>query len=152
MTNSHIAEVLSHAALRFNDAGLRKKAAEFIARSIRMMFFDGDPTRPNSFEHYNPATGSPSLYRGIDDYQHSWIVDLIIKYVCGIRPGPAGLTIDPFPFGLEHVLVDDVIVSGNKYKVEIKRCRFTVWRNGKCCAEGRLGKAVILNEEPSQRK
>ena len=145
MTNSHIAEGLSHSAIRFNDKFLRKKAAEFIASFIKMMFFGGDPARPNSFEHYNPLTGHPSIYRGIDDYQHSWIVDLIIKYVCGIRPGNTYITVDPFPFGLEHVLVDDVIVCGRRLKVEIQRDRFTVWCDGKKFSESRVGKSVLLN-------
>jgi hypothetical protein len=80
MTNSHIAEAIMMSAHRFNDQGLGKKGIKFIREFIRMMFFDGDPKRPNCFEHYNPFNGEPSVYRGVDDYQHSWVNDLIIKY------------------------------------------------------------------------
>ena len=26
-------------------------------KAVRLMFHDGDPARPNSFEHYDPETG-----------------------------------------------------------------------------------------------
>ena len=145
MTNSHIAEALARTAIRFDDHALRKKATEFISGYIRMMFFDGDPERPNCFEHYNPMSGRPSEYRGIDDYQHSWIVDLIIKYVCGIRPAGNEVIFDPFPFGLEHVLIDDVIVTGRNLKVEILNKRFTVWIDGRKHAESTIGNAIVLD-------
>ena len=69
-----------------------------------MMFFDGDPARPNCFEHYHPYSGLPSLYRGVDDYMHSWVNDLIIRYVCGVRPEGDRIVVDPFPFGLRSFL------------------------------------------------
>jgi len=144
MTNSHIAEALACSAARFNDNHLKKKTAEFINKFIQMMFFDGDSSRPNCFEHYNPLTGQPSIYRGIDDYQHSWVVDLIIKYVCGVRPDEHGVTVDPFPFGLKHVLVEDIIVRGRKLKVEIKGKKFTVSVNGNAIGVGRLGRPIVV--------
>jgi hypothetical protein len=142
MTNSHAAEALAQSAIRFSDPFLRKKAAEFITRFIRMMFFDGDPERPNCFEHYNPLTGKPSMYRGIDDYQHSWVNDLIIKYVCGIRPAEHTVTIDPFPFGSRDTLIDNVIVRNRMFKVEIKDNRFIVWLDGKQQAESYIGNPI----------
>lgn len=108
------------------------------------MFDDGDPARPNCFEHYNPLSGQPSRYRGIDDYQHSWVVDLIIKYVCGVRPDEHGVTVDPFPFGLKHILIDDIIVRGWKLKVEIKGKRFTVWVDGKTIGHSTVGKPIVV--------
>ncbi|MCP4728318.1 MAG: hypothetical protein GY863_24995, partial [bacterium] len=95
MTNSHIAEALARSAIMFNDSELRARTVEFINKFIRMMFFDGDIEKPNCFEHYNPNSGKPSVFRGIDDYQHSWVVDLIIKYICGIRPEKDKIIIDP---------------------------------------------------------
>ena len=144
MTNSHIAEALACSAIRFQDSLLRKKAAEFITKFVRMMFFDGDPDRPNCFEHYNPFSGKPSVYRGIDDYQHSWVNDLIVKYVCGIRPEEHTITIDPFPFGLKQVMIDHVLVRGRRLKVEIKGKRFTLWLDGKQQAECIIGKAIQI--------
>ncbi|HTP13751.1 MAG TPA: trehalase family glycosidase [Bacteroidota bacterium] len=144
MTNSHIAEALAASAIRFNDTLLRKKTAEFISRFIRMMFFDGDPKRPNCFEHYNPFSGEPSVYRGIDDYQHSWVNDLIIKYVCGIRPEEFCVTIDPFPFGLKRATIDRVRVRGHWLKVEMLGKHFRVWLDQKMHTESTIGKSFSL--------
>ena len=112
MTSSHVAEALARTA-RWLDPSLRPQAAELIRRFIRTMFFDGDAARPNCFEHYNPFTGQPCLYRGIDDYQHSWVVDLIIKHVAGVQPqrGPR-LVIDPLDFGLDRFRLDRLRYKG----------------------------------------
>jgi hypothetical protein len=144
MTNSHIAEALAGSALRFNDGALRKRTAEFITRFIRMMFLDGDPQRPNCFEHYNPETGQPCIYRGIDDYQHSWVNDLIIKYVCGIRPGQRGIVIDPFPFGLKSARLTDVFIRGMNLTVEIRGKKFVITIDGQKAGESRIGTPVFL--------
>jgi hypothetical protein len=144
MTNSHIADALGHSAARFGDQLLRKKTVEFIEKFIRMMFFDNDPQRPNCYEHYNPLTGKPSLYRGIDDYQHSWVNDLIIKYICGIRPDEFSVTIDPFPFGLKSAVIDNVLVRGRRLKVEIVGKKFSIWLDGKQQAESTIGKPMQI--------
>lgn len=144
MTNSHIAEALATCAIRFKDTQLRTKTVEFISKFVRMMFFDGDPKRPNCFEHYNPLTGQPSIYRGIDDYQHSWVNDLIIKYVCGIRPDEFSVTIDPFPFGLKSLTIDRVFIRGRWIKVEIRQDSFSVWLDGKVQADSRIGKPIDI--------
>jgi hypothetical protein len=117
MTNSHACEALAHAAQTL-DPALAPRAAELISRFIRMMFLDGDARRPNCFEHYNPHTGMPCLYRGVDDYQHSWAVDLIIRYVAGVQPQPGGsLVVHPLPFGLEHFTLDRLHCRGHALRV-----------------------------------
>lgn len=115
MTNSHIAEAVAGASRL--DPALRARTAEFITRFVKLMFFDGDVTRPNCFEHYNPETGKASVYRGIDDYQHSWVVDLLIKYVAGVQPEAETVVIDPFPFGLEQFALRDARVRGRRLDV-----------------------------------
>lgn len=145
MANSHIAEAVARSAVRFDDGELRSKAVEFIRKYIGMLFFDGDPGRPNCFEHYNPLTGEPSTYRGIDDYQHSWIVDLIIKYVCGIRPGDSGVVVDPFPFELDHFTIEGVRVRDARMKVSGKGDSFRVWIDGKLVSKSRIGEAVQID-------
>ncbi len=144
MTNSHIAEALAACSIRFDDTLLRKKTAEFISKYVHMMFFEGDPRRPNCFEHYNPFTGKPSIYRGIDDYQHSWVNDLIIKYVCGIRPDEFSVTIDPFPFGLKSFTIDRVFIRSRWLKVELQGNKYTVSLDGKMHVEGKLGKPTQI--------
>lgn len=144
MTNSHIAEALAQSAIRFNDPLLKRRAVEFITRFIRMMFFDGNPSRPNCFEHYNPFSGKPSVYRGIDDYQHSWVNDLIIKYVCGVRPDEHTVTVDPLPFGLKQADINNVLVRGRKIRVSIVGKKFRVWLDEKQQAESELGEPVAI--------
>jgi hypothetical protein len=144
MTNSHIAEALAHFAIRMKDNVLRKQASVFMTKYVKMMFFDHDSARPNCFEHYHPFSGTPSVYRGIDDYQHSWVNDLIIKYLCGIRPEEFCVVIDPFPFGVKAILIDDVIIRGRRLKVEIDNTRFVVWLDGQHHAESVLGKPISI--------
>jgi hypothetical protein len=150
MTNSHIADALGASAIRFESPELRRRTAEFIQRFIRMMFFDGDPERPNTFEHYNPLTGAPSTYRGIDDYQHSWINDLILRYVAGIRPGDGVLTVDPFPFPLDWFRCDNVIVAGHSVSVERTGSTFIVTVDGLPTA-GRVGVPQRVMLSPPER-
>lgn len=102
MASSHVVEGL----LRQWQRGRRSAgpvAAGILEPFVRMMFHDGDPRRPNCYEHYNPFTGHPCLFRGIDDYQHSWVLDLLIRGVAGVEPGPGGIRVDPLPMGLESV-------------------------------------------------
>ncbi|MDA1028569.1 MAG: trehalase family glycosidase [Bacteroidetes bacterium] len=126
MTNSHIAEVLASCASRFKDDELSKMTAGFISQYVRMMFFEGDPSRPNSFEHYHPLNGRPSIFRGVDDYQHSWILDLIIQYVCGVRPSQEGVVFDPFLFGLSSFTLENVTIRGKAFTITASGLDFSV--------------------------
>ena len=143
MTNSHMVEALA-AASRLGAPTLRKHTGDLIKRFARMMFHDGDLKRPNCFEHYNPFTGQASVYRGIDDYQHSWVADLILQYVAGVRPHANGVTIDPFPCGLEQLTLTGVRIRGRTLEVRIVGDRFTVISGGDRI-ESALGDAVELS-------
>jgi len=140
MTNSHVVEALAQAA-RAHAPHLRAATATLVQRFVRAMFHDGDLRRANCFEHYNPFTGHASVYRGIDDYQHSWVNDLILQYVMGIRPHDDGITVDPFPFGVEHAEVRGVKVRGRTLDVTITgdRVRVTV---GDQAVEGVIGTPI----------
>ncbi|HTO93371.1 MAG TPA: trehalase family glycosidase [Bacteroidota bacterium] len=142
--NSQIAEAIARSAIASGDASLRRRSAEFIRAFIRMMFFDGDPARPNGFEHYHPLNGAPSLYRGIDDCQHAFLADLIIRYVCGIRPTRDALVIDPFPFGLVSASIEEVHVRGRRVAVEIARKKFTTWIDGRVAGRSTIGVPVAF--------
>ena len=87
MTTSHVihraaAPVAARSSLRGEPAG------RLLGRFVRMMYHGGDLARPNCFEHYNPYTGHASVYRGIDDYQHSGVLDLLIRGVLASIPLP----------------------------------------------------------------
>ena len=137
MTNSHVAEALAWVAYNL-DVSIKPKAVEFINKFIRMMFYDGDPNRPNCFEHYNPFSGKPSIYRGVDDYQHSWIADLIIKYVVGIIPQAENkVIVDPLPFNLDYVKINNVPYKGHSLDVNIEKDYIKVYVDGKLKSEGK---------------
>ncbi len=144
MTNSHMAEAVAHTAVRFSNQDLRTRAVELISKYVNMMFTDKDPQRPNSFEHYNPMDGTPSIYRGIDDYQHSWVVDLIIKYVAGVRPEYDRIVIDPFPFHFSSVILENAHIRGHSLRVECGRRKYNIWLDGKPSGEGLIGNPLII--------
>jgi hypothetical protein len=126
-----------------------------MTKFIRMMFFrtegesasggDADPKRPNCFEHYNPFTGQPSVYRGVDDYQHSWVVDVIIKYMAGLRVNDDSIIIDPFPFHLDYFILDDGRIRGHQLKIETKGKSLTIWLDGVKNQSGEIGKEIRLS-------
>jgi hypothetical protein len=124
MTNSHVAEALARAA-RTIAPDMASAAASFIKRFVHMMFTDNDPKRPNCFEHYNPNTGTPCTYRGVDDYQHSWVVDLIMKHLVGVQPEPklgGKIVIEPLPFGLNSFRCEGIPIRGHVVDV--------IWNDG----------------------
>jgi glycogen debranching enzyme len=139
MANSHVADAVARTALG-HEPGLRATAAELIGRFIRMMFHDSDPRRPNTYEHYSPETGRPSLYRGVDDYQHSWVNDLIVRYVAGFRPsGDDAFVVDPFPFGVDHLCLSRLPFRGREVEIEIEGDRVEVRVDGAARGESRVG-------------
>ncbi|MDI6765985.1 MAG: trehalase family glycosidase [Bacteroidota bacterium] len=145
MTNSHSAEVLAQTAIRFNSKELRAKSVEFISQYIKMMFYHGDSKRPNCFEHYNSFTGQPSIYRGVDDYQHSWVVDLIIKYVAGIRVSDKFIIVDPFLSNLKWFKMEKIFIRGIPIHIELKDKNYIIWWRGRKLT-------VKKNGEPSEIK
>jgi hypothetical protein len=142
MTNSHLVEALARVA-REHAPHLRAATASLLRRFVRMMFHDGDLRRANCYEHYNPFTGHASVYRGIDDYQHSWVNDLILHYVMGIHPHDGGITVDPFPFGVEHAEVLGVCARGRTFDVTISGERVSVTCGGQTI-DGVLGTPIEL--------
>jgi hypothetical protein len=144
MTNSHVAEALAVTAIR-HDPSLRERAADFITRFLRLLFHDGDPARPNCYEHYNPDTGRACLYRGFDDYQHSWVNDLVVKYVAGLRWEDGAVVVDPFPFGLESLRLARLPFRGHVVDIVIEGERFDVYLAGARRGESRLGEPLIIS-------
>jgi hypothetical protein len=135
MVNSHLVEALATAAERL-DPSLLPGAVQLLTRFVRMLFWDGDPERPNCFEHYHPFDGTPSAYRGIDDYVHSWLADLIIQYVCGVRPGEPGVVVRPLPFDLDWFTLQNVPLRGRRVDVTWSRADgLRLFRDGALVAQ-----------------
>lgn len=119
MVNSHLVDAVANVA-RQSDPSVRPIAGEALMRAIRLLFHEGDPTRPSCYEHFNPITGVPALYRGYDDYMHSWIVDLILRHAVGVQVSPSGeATFDPLSCGVEWIRCENVQVSGSIQSVNV---------------------------------
>ena len=144
MTNSHIAEALAQSARRSDDKVLCRASAEFFRKFVRMLFAGDDPGRPNCFEHYHPFSGEPSAYRGVDDYQHSWINDLIIQYVAGLRVKSRAIEIDPLPFALSSLRLEQVIVRGKVIRLRKQGRLWTLWVDGRKCYTGALARRAVI--------
>ncbi|NNM35234.1 MAG: hypothetical protein HKO53_19320 [Gemmatimonadetes bacterium] len=116
MTTSHLIEGLLR-RWRQGDTAAGTHAVSTLTRFVRMMFDGGDPTRPNCFEHYNPFTGRACYFRGIDDYQHSWVIDLMIRGLAGLHPSEDGVTLHPLPHELPEVTAGPVLLRGARAQV-----------------------------------
>ena len=154
MTNSHVFEALVRAAMVF-DYGLMPHAAHFLTRYVRMLFTDGDPGRPNTFEHYHPYTGQPCYYRGVDDYMHSWLADLILRYGVGLEPpllelsmGDYALSHHPLDLGLEHLTCRNILYRGHLIDVELADGQGRVKVDGGVVAEGPWGEPLAIPLQP----
>lgn len=129
MTTSHIIEGLLRCWRRGNvRAG--ELAVDMLPRFVRMMFTEGDPQRPNCFEHYNPYTGRACHFRGIDDYQHSWVLDLLARGIAGLHVDAKGVEVRPLPHGPAHVSMGPVIARGRTLSVVLDEVRATVTVDG----------------------
>ncbi|MYC92879.1 MAG: hypothetical protein F4106_12860 [Gemmatimonadetes bacterium] len=129
MTTSHVIEGLLREWRRGNRraGGL---AADMLARFVRMMFTDGDPGRPNCFEHYNPCTGRACHFRGIDDYQHSWVLDLLARGFAGLHVDARVVELRPLPHGQPHVSMGPVTARGRALYVALDEERATLTVDG----------------------
>jgi hypothetical protein len=85
---------------------LREEAGKALMKAVRLLFHDNDPTRPNSYEHYDPIAGTPALYLGYDDYMHSWVVDLILRHAVGVQPGSDQR--DPLPTDVKWIACENL--------------------------------------------
>jgi hypothetical protein len=112
MTNSHLAEALANAAFTLDET-LRPRVAELVTKTIRMLFTDGHLDRPTSYEYYSPLNGKAPFFRAVDDYMHSWIVELILKYLAGVQTLDGDrLVVEPLDFGLKAFTVEKLRVRG----------------------------------------
>jgi hypothetical protein len=137
LVNSHLIDALARAA-RAYAPHLRPHVTHLVRRTIRMFFDGADPIRIGSHEYYDPVEGRASVHREASDSTRSWVIDAIVKYVAGIWPHDAGLTIDPMPFGMELVELTGARVRGRAIDIRIEGERVTATIDG-VRREGHLG-------------
>jgi hypothetical protein len=124
MVNSHIIEVLARLA-EIDPKKYRPMLVSHLMKFIDMMHYEKenrrgagkDYNRPNCFEHYNPLDGTACEYRGIDDYMHSWVNDLILKYAAGVRITASKAVFDPYPFKLSNFLLTNLKIRSKKIDI-----------------------------------
>ena len=146
MTTSHVIEGLLR-CWRGGSERAGRLAADMLNRFARMMFTDGDPARPNCFEHYNPYTGRACHFRGIDDYQHSWILDLMARGFAGLHVDASGIEVRPLPEGPARVSLGPVIARGRTLHVEVEPGRVSVSVDGQWF-EGSRSEPLRVPEAP----
>ncbi|MGB8450769.1 MAG: trehalase family glycosidase, partial [Anaerocolumna sp.] len=139
MVNSHVCEVLERLS-ELDPEQYRPRLASFLRRYIEMLHFEKqdagshagkDLLRPNCFEHYHPEDGTACEYRGVDDYMHSWVADLILRYVAGVRVTEQRdnvsvrrtILFDPYPFGLDSFILNTCLVARHEIEVQWNRDR-----------------------------
>jgi len=145
MTNSHVVDALAR-VVREHRPGWAPRLGVLLRRFARMMTDAGRPDRPNAFEHYHPLTGRPSRYRGIDDYQHCWINDLIVSHLLGVLPhGDTGLTVHPLSLGVTAAGITGLRVAGHRIDVTIARGMFRVRVDGRGAGHGRVGEPLTVD-------
>jgi hypothetical protein len=144
MTNSHVTEALAR-VVRVHEPEWAPRLSRLLRRSLQMMS-SGSATLPNAFEHYHPYNGRPSRYRGIDDYQHSWINDLLVSHVLGVLPhGFTGLTVHPLRLGITDTRVRGLRVGGHDIDVAVSGRGFRVHVDGRHAGAGRVGEPLSVN-------
>lgn len=114
-------DAIGTAALRHGDEDL---AAEFSAglwSYLRSHFHDGDLAVPYLVEHYDPLTGEPISDE--PDYNHSSLIDLLVRYVVGLQPGPDELRIRPLEVGVDDIAMRGVRIGAHVLDVEITGAR-----------------------------
>lgn len=144
MTNSHLVDALAH-VVREHRPDWAPHLGDLLRRFVRMMSDGSRPDRPNAFEHYHPVSGRASRYRGIDDYQHSWLVDLIVSHLMGVLPhGETGLTVHPLPLGVTGARLARLPVAGHQVDVTIAGSGFRVRVDGLPAGTGRVGEPLTV--------
>lgn len=78
-------------------------------------FRDGDRRRPYLVEHYNPVTGERLSDEA--DYNHSFWIDLAVRYVAGVQVKPDTVKIDPLKTHLKWFRMENLPIRGRKVTV-----------------------------------
>jgi hypothetical protein len=144
MANSHVVDALAQ-VVRAHRPDWAPRLGALLRRFVRMMTTAGRADLPNAFEHYHPFTGRPSRYRGIDDYQHSWINDLIVTHVIGVLPhGETGCTVHPLRLGFAAARLRGLRLAGHRLDVRVDAGRYTISLDGRAAGRGRVGEPVSV--------
>ncbi len=92
-----------------------KEFAEFLRKYSLQHYRHQDVTQPYLVEQYHAETGEDLSDE--PDYNHSYYLDLIVGYVCGLDVQEDKMVIDPLDLGLEYFTLDHIKVRGREVKI-----------------------------------
>lgn len=91
--------------------------ADLLRKYCLLHFQQHDGRTPYLVEHYDSLTGEPLSDE--PDYFHSYLIDLIIRYVVGLRV--EDMSVEPVDIGLEHFTLDNIHVGGREIAISYDR-------------------------------
>ena len=83
-----------------------------------------DIRRPYLVEHYDSITGEPLSDE--PDYNHSFMIDLIVRCVAGLIPTEEGLLFEPIDCGLDHFELKGVRIRDHLLSVSLSDHVYTL--------------------------
>ena len=84
-----------------------------------MHYNGGDGRVPYLVEHYNSMTGE--CISDDVDYSHSYYIDLVVRFVAGVRVEPDKIIVEPIDIGLEHFCLSGLWIRGHEVEVRLAR-------------------------------
>jgi len=71
------------------------------------------------------------MFRGIDDYQHSWVLYLMARGIAGLDINHERAQVWPLPHGLRDVAMGPVQTRGHSVSVELTGDRAALTMDGR---------------------
>ena len=119
--------------------------ATYFNKYTRLHYYGGDGVIPYLVEHYNSQTGE--CISDEVDYNHSYYIDLVVKYIVGVSVEGDIFTVDPIDIGLEYFSMKNLHVLNYRIDVEFERNtqKFSVYVDGVIAAQrSGIGKMDVL--------
>ncbi|MGB3028422.1 MGH1-like glycoside hydrolase domain-containing protein [Paradevosia shaoguanensis] len=99
--------------------------SHFFWKYALLHFQQRDGVTPYLVEHYDSMTGEPISDEA--DYNHSYLIDLIIRHVAGLSIAADGsITADPIDIGLEHFTLSNVKLGPRNVTIRFDRSSGTL--------------------------
>ena len=118
-TNSIVLDAIGKVS-RANEHAQDELFSHFFWKYALLHFQQRDGVTPYLVEHYDSMTGEPISDEV--DYNHSYLIDLIIRHVAGLAIAEDGtLSADPLDIGLEHFALSNVKVDGRDVAIRFER-------------------------------
>ncbi|WEX11270.1 hypothetical protein [Chelativorans sp. AA-79] len=94
--------------------------AHFFCKYILLHFQQRDGQTPYLVEHYDSLSGEPISDE--PDYNHSYLIDLIIRHVAGLDVHDDGaIVVEPLDIGLAHFSLEQVYVRGREISIHFSK-------------------------------